>query len=53
MAHLRDEFYIESLPIFDQLAALVMVFDINDVSQLLASCQYVYFLKFWGLFGSA
>ncbi|KAM7529481.1 hypothetical protein LguiB_032891 [Lonicera macranthoides] len=37
MAHLHEEFYIEALPIFDQLAALVMVFDINDVSQLLAS----------------
>lgn len=31
MAHLRDDFSVEALPVFDRLAALVMVFDINDV----------------------
>ena len=32
MAHLNDEFAIQNLPGYDQLAALVMVFDMNDVS---------------------
>ena len=34
VAHLHEEFSIEALPMFNQLAALVMVFDLNDVSQL-------------------
>lgn len=32
VAHLHEEFSIEALPMFNQLAALVMVFDMNDVS---------------------
>ena len=31
MAHLHDTFSIGTLPMFNQLAALVMVFDMNDV----------------------
>ena len=31
MAHLHDAFSIGTLPMFNQLAALVMVFDMNDV----------------------
>ncbi|KAJ4714025.1 GTP binding [Melia azedarach] len=34
MAHLRDGFSVGSLPIFDQLTALVMVFDLNELSTL-------------------
>uniref|UniRef100_A0A2N9FCU9 Uncharacterized protein n=1 Tax=Fagus sylvatica TaxID=28930 RepID=A0A2N9FCU9_FAGSY len=36
MAHLHDEFSIGTLPMFNQLAALVMVFDMNDLSSLVA-----------------
>lgn len=32
MAHLHDEFSVENLPAFQQMTALVMVFDMNDVS---------------------
>ncbi|KAK1384531.1 Ras-related protein Rab-1D [Heracleum sosnowskyi] len=34
MAHLHDGFSVEALPVFDRLSALVMVFDINDLSSL-------------------
>lgn len=34
MAHLNDEFSVGNLPIFHQLTALVMVFDMSDVSIL-------------------
>lgn len=34
MAHLNDDFSVGNLPIFHQLTALVMVFDMNDVSIL-------------------
>lgn len=32
MAHLHEEFSIQTLPMYERLAALVMVFDMNDVS---------------------
>lgn len=32
VAHLHEDFSIEALPMFNQLDALVMVFDMNDVS---------------------
>ncbi|XP_059623358.1 uncharacterized protein LOC132266494 [Cornus florida] len=41
MAHLHDEFTIEKLPIFDRLSALVMVFDMNDLSSLVAIKDWV------------
>ncbi|KAA8547611.1 hypothetical protein F0562_004040 [Nyssa sinensis] len=41
MAHLHNEFSIRSLPIFDRLAALVMVFDMNDLSSLVALKDWV------------
>ncbi|XAR73665.1 hypothetical protein NMG60_11007711 [Bertholletia excelsa] len=34
MAHLHEDFLIGALPIYDRLAALVMVFDMNDLSSL-------------------
>ncbi|XP_059655632.1 uncharacterized protein LOC132302728 [Cornus florida] len=36
MAHLQEDFSIMALPVVDQLAALVMVFDMNDLSSLVA-----------------
>ncbi|KAK1390777.1 Alpha- and gamma-adaptin-binding protein p34 [Heracleum sosnowskyi] len=41
MAHLYDEFSVEALPVFDRLAALVMVFDMNDLSSLDALKKWV------------
>ncbi|KAJ0039634.1 hypothetical protein Pint_28747 [Pistacia integerrima] len=41
MAHLHEDFSIGSLPIFDQLAALVMVFDLNDLSTLVSLKDWV------------
>ncbi|GFZ09474.1 GTP binding protein [Actinidia rufa] len=41
MSHLHDDFSIESLPIYDHLAALVMVFDMNDLSSLAALKEWV------------
>uniref|UniRef100_A0A5B7AW13 Uncharacterized protein n=1 Tax=Davidia involucrata TaxID=16924 RepID=A0A5B7AW13_DAVIN len=41
MAHLHDEFSVRTLPIFDQLAALVMVFDMNDLSSFVALKDWV------------
>ena len=32
MAHLFNEFSVTGVPMFDQVAALVMVFDLNNVS---------------------
>lgn len=36
MSHLHDDFSIGALPIYDKLAALVMVFDMSDLSSLAA-----------------
>lgn len=36
MAHLHDEFSVENVPAFQQMTALVMVFDMNDLSSLTA-----------------
>lgn len=41
MAHLHNEFSAHSLPNFDQLAALVMVYDMNDLSTLAALKEWV------------
>ncbi|ESR38489.1 hypothetical protein CICLE_v10025602mg [Citrus x clementina] len=41
MAHLHEEFSIRSLPISDQLTALVMVFNLNDLSTLDALKHWV------------
>ncbi|KAM1479474.1 hypothetical protein ACFX2I_026753 [Malus domestica] len=41
MAHLHDEFSIESLPMFDQLAALILVFDTTELSSLSALQKWV------------
>ncbi|XP_031269294.1 uncharacterized protein LOC116127781 [Pistacia vera] len=41
MAHLHEDFSIGSLPIFDQLAALVMVFDLNDLSTFVSLKDWV------------
>ncbi|XP_057957023.1 uncharacterized protein LOC131150357 [Malania oleifera] len=41
MAHLHDEFSITSLPIFNRLAALVMVFDMSDPPSLVALQDWV------------
>ncbi|KAA8532090.1 hypothetical protein F0562_006768 [Nyssa sinensis] len=41
MAHLDDEFSIGTLPIFDRLTALVMVFDMNDLSSLVTLKDWV------------
>ncbi|CDP01767.1 unnamed protein product [Coffea canephora] len=41
MAHLNDEFAIQNLPGYDQLAALVMVFDMNDLSSFSALKDWV------------
>lgn len=46
MAHLHDEFSVENVPAFQQMTALVMVFDMNDVSFLtFISLQFVLFLS--------
>lgn len=42
MAHLHEGFDIGSLPIFDRLEALVMVFDISDVSLLAKTFAFVF-----------
>ena len=42
MSHLHDDFSIGSLPIYDHLTALVMVFDMNDVSLTLSLPIYCY-----------
>ncbi|OWM68341.1 uncharacterized protein LOC116211949 isoform X1 [Punica granatum] len=41
MAHLHEGFDIGSLPIFDRLEALVMVFDISNISSLTALQDWV------------
>lgn len=41
MAHLNDEFAIQNLPGYDLLAALVMVFDMNDLSSFNALKHWV------------
>ncbi|CAL5371429.1 unnamed protein product [Camellia sinensis] len=41
MAHLHDDFSIGALPIYDRLAALVMVFDMSDLSSLAALKEWV------------
>ncbi|KAL8122098.1 hypothetical protein AgCh_018727 [Apium graveolens] len=41
MAHLHDGFSVEAIPVFDRLAALVMVFDMNDLSSLDALKKWV------------
>ncbi|KAJ1413351.1 Small GTPase superfamily [Sesbania bispinosa] len=41
MAHLHDEFSDRDLPSFRQMAALVMVFDMNDLSSLTALKHWV------------
>lgn len=41
MAHLHEGFSVGMLPIFDSLAALVMVFDLNDLSTLDALKDWV------------
>ncbi|KAM7274218.1 hypothetical protein ACFE04_028882 [Oxalis oulophora] len=41
MSHLHDGFSVGNLPMFDQLAALVMVFDMNDLSTLTALQNWV------------
>ncbi|KAM1810009.1 hypothetical protein ACFX12_026824 [Malus domestica] len=41
MAHLHDEFFIESLPMYEQLAALILVFDTTELSSLSALKKWV------------
>ncbi|CAK9319661.1 unnamed protein product [Citrullus colocynthis] len=41
VAHLHEEFSIEALPMFNQLAALVMVFDMNDLSSLVTLQDWI------------
>ncbi|XP_050228228.1 uncharacterized protein LOC126677583 [Mercurialis annua] len=41
MAHLHDGFSIKSLPIYNNLAALLMVFDMNDLSSFVALQDWV------------
>ncbi|GKV30227.1 hypothetical protein SLEP1_g39065 [Rubroshorea leprosula] len=41
MAHLQDGFSVGSLPVFDQLTALVMVFDMSEQSTLVALQDWV------------
>uniref|UniRef100_A0A251LX76 Uncharacterized protein n=1 Tax=Manihot esculenta TaxID=3983 RepID=A0A251LX76_MANES len=41
MAHLHDEFSVRTLPIFKRLAALVMIFDMSDLSSLIALQDWV------------
>ncbi|KAL6993343.1 hypothetical protein U1Q18_011459 [Sarracenia purpurea var. burkii] len=41
MAHFHDDFSIGALPIYDRLAALVMVFDMTDLSSLAAIKDWV------------
>lgn len=48
-AHLCDEFSIASFPVVDRLVALVMVFDINDVSIINVFSSFVA-LQFDSLF---
>lgn len=40
MAHLHEGFSIGNLPMLDQLAAVVMVFDMNDVSPILLLSEF-------------
>ena len=40
MAHLHEGFSIGNLPMLDQLAALVMVFDLSDVSPILLFSEF-------------
>ncbi|ONH97364.1 hypothetical protein PRUPE_7G185600 [Prunus persica] len=41
MAHLHDEFSIETLPMYDQLQALILVFDTTELSSLAALQKWV------------
>lgn len=41
MTHLSDDFSVRNLPISHQLTALVMVFDMNDVSILLLTLVFL------------
>ncbi|CAN6680631.1 hypothetical protein ACFX13_018467 [Malus domestica] len=41
MAHLHDEFSIETLPMYDQLAALILVFDTTELASLSALQKWV------------
>ncbi|KAJ9146842.1 hypothetical protein P3X46_029063 [Hevea brasiliensis] len=41
MVHLHDEFSVRTLPIYSRLAALVMVFDMSDLSSLVALQDWV------------
>lgn len=41
MAHLQDGFSAKALPVFDQLTALVMVFDMSEMSTLVALQDWV------------
>ncbi|MED6204067.1 hypothetical protein PIB30_005465 [Stylosanthes scabra] len=41
MAHLHDDFSVRNLPVFQQVAALVMVFDMNNPSSLTALQDWV------------
>ncbi|KAJ9172538.1 hypothetical protein P3X46_015765 [Hevea brasiliensis] len=41
MAHLHDEFSIRTLPSYNRLAALVMIFDMSDLSSLIALQNWV------------
>ncbi|PON95184.1 hypothetical protein TorRG33x02_090760 [Trema orientale] len=41
VAHLHDRFSISTLPIYTRLAALVMVFNMNDLSSLVALQNWV------------
>ena len=45
MAHLQDGFSVEALPVFDRLAALVMVFDMNDVGLIFLPPLYYFFVE--------
>ncbi|MCD7459514.1 hypothetical protein HAX54_041160 [Datura stramonium] len=41
MAHLHEDFSIGTLPAYDQLVALVMVFDVSDLSSFVALKDFV------------
>ncbi|XP_070663884.1 uncharacterized protein [Malus domestica] len=41
LVHLHDEFFIESLPMYEQLAALILVFDTTELSSLSALQEWV------------
>ncbi|XP_055827332.1 uncharacterized protein LOC129895627 isoform X2 [Solanum dulcamara] len=41
MAHLHEDFSIRALPAYDQLVALVMVFDVSDLSSFAALKDFV------------